>query len=294
MSIANQIQRLRNAKASIKTSIEGKGVTVPSSTKLDGYSALIDTIQTGPSVESLTVTQNGTYQESGKAYSPVNVNVSGGDSHEIEDALLSGTLRGAYTNPRITEVGKYGFAGKKEITSLSLPNVTKIDIYAFSNMTNLETINLPNLQNTTFVASTYSQNTFSSDAKLRVLIFPKIQTYVGASFFANCSALETLDFGAEFLGFNGGNIFSLCGSLRTIILRRNAICSISNANVLNATPFKSGSTGGTLYVPQALISSYQSATNWSTILGYENNQILPIEGSIYETQYADGTPVSAS
>ena len=80
MSISTEIARLQNAKASIKTSIENKGVTVPSSTKLDGYSALIDTIHTGSqvTVESLTVTQNGTYQESGKAYSPVTVNVQGG------------------------------------------------------------------------------------------------------------------------------------------------------------------------------------------------------------------------
>ena len=49
---------------------------------------------------------------------------------------------------------------------------------------------------------------------------------------------------------------------------------------------------GKLYVPSSLISSYQAATNWSTILGYANNQILPIEGSMYETQYADGTPIT--
>ena len=47
MSIASEITRLQNAKASIKTSIEGKGVTVPSSTKLDGYATLISSIPTG-------------------------------------------------------------------------------------------------------------------------------------------------------------------------------------------------------------------------------------------------------
>lgn len=47
MSIATEISRLVNAKASIKTSIENKGVSVPSSTTLDGYSALIDTIENG-------------------------------------------------------------------------------------------------------------------------------------------------------------------------------------------------------------------------------------------------------
>lgn len=49
MSIADQITRLQNAKASIKTSIENKGVTVSDDTKLDGYPALIDNIQTGGS-----------------------------------------------------------------------------------------------------------------------------------------------------------------------------------------------------------------------------------------------------
>lgn len=47
MSIATEITRLQNAKSAIKTSIEGKGVTVPSSTTLDGYSTLISSIPTG-------------------------------------------------------------------------------------------------------------------------------------------------------------------------------------------------------------------------------------------------------
>ena len=44
MSIADQITRLQNAKASIKTSIENKGVSVGDDVKLDGYPALIDSI----------------------------------------------------------------------------------------------------------------------------------------------------------------------------------------------------------------------------------------------------------
>ena len=35
-------------------------------------------------VEPLTVTENGTYSEEGKAYSPVTVNVSGGDANSLE------------------------------------------------------------------------------------------------------------------------------------------------------------------------------------------------------------------
>lgn len=47
MSIATEISRLNSAKSAIKTAIEGKGVTVPSSTTLDGYSVLIDAIENG-------------------------------------------------------------------------------------------------------------------------------------------------------------------------------------------------------------------------------------------------------
>lgn len=47
MSIATEISRLQTAKGDLKTSIEAKGVTVPDATKIDGYAALVDQIQTG-------------------------------------------------------------------------------------------------------------------------------------------------------------------------------------------------------------------------------------------------------
>ena len=47
MSIASEITRLQNAKVDIKSSIEEKGVTVPSTATLDEYSELIDSIPAG-------------------------------------------------------------------------------------------------------------------------------------------------------------------------------------------------------------------------------------------------------
>ena len=47
MSIATEITRLQNAKSALATSMVNKGVTVPAATKLDGYAALVDSIQTG-------------------------------------------------------------------------------------------------------------------------------------------------------------------------------------------------------------------------------------------------------
>ncbi len=45
MSIQTELTRITNAKAAIKTAIEGKGVTVPDGTLLDGMAALIEAIE---------------------------------------------------------------------------------------------------------------------------------------------------------------------------------------------------------------------------------------------------------
>ena len=47
MSIQTELTLITNAKATIKTAIEGKGVTVPDGTLLDGMAALIESIEAG-------------------------------------------------------------------------------------------------------------------------------------------------------------------------------------------------------------------------------------------------------
>ena len=49
MSIQTELTRLTDAKAAIQTAIEGKGVTVPSGTLLDGMASLIEAIEVGGS-----------------------------------------------------------------------------------------------------------------------------------------------------------------------------------------------------------------------------------------------------
>ena len=49
-TIAEEIQRLKEAKSSIKTSIENKGVTVSETATLDAYPALIDSIASNPTI----------------------------------------------------------------------------------------------------------------------------------------------------------------------------------------------------------------------------------------------------
>ena len=66
MSIATEISRLQTAKADIKTAIEAKGVTVPSSAKIDVFDDYIAQIPTGGSYQSKTISPT----ESSQTVSP--------------------------------------------------------------------------------------------------------------------------------------------------------------------------------------------------------------------------------
>lgn len=75
MSIASEISRLQTAKADLKTSIENKGVTVPSSTLLSGYSALVDQISGGGGASNyVTGTFTGT---TANAMLPITISYNG-------------------------------------------------------------------------------------------------------------------------------------------------------------------------------------------------------------------------
>ena len=57
MSIQTEITRIESAKTALATAIEGKGVTVPEGTKLDGMAALVEAIQGGSgNIETITFT----------------------------------------------------------------------------------------------------------------------------------------------------------------------------------------------------------------------------------------------
>ena len=53
MSVQTEITRIESAKTAIATAIEGKGVTVPDGTLLNGMASLIESIEAGGGVENV-------------------------------------------------------------------------------------------------------------------------------------------------------------------------------------------------------------------------------------------------
>lgn len=74
MAVQTEITRISTAKANIKTAIEAKGVTVPSSTKLDGYASLVSSIPGIVPTGTINITENGENIDV-KQYAKANVNV---------------------------------------------------------------------------------------------------------------------------------------------------------------------------------------------------------------------------
>lgn len=196
----------------------------------------------------------------------------------------SNTLCEEYENDNITILKiAYFIEGWSNLKKLSLPNCTSFQ-KSFALGTNTSTsliVYLPKLQ-------TLSGQCFQS-FKCANMTLPSVTGITNYCFYS--STIPIIDLGVNCVSIGGSH--SLDGNVSVLIMRSPSVVSLSNINSFPPATFGSNGTGGTLYVPSALISSYQSATNWSTILGYTNNQILPIEGSIYETQYADGTPISS-
>lgn len=195
------------------------------------------------------------------------------------------------------------FRGHTGITKMDIKNVTVIPESFCSGCSALEDVGLnANLTDINYCAffgtSSLKKSIFVPGVTLRTAVFESsgitaivCKGVLGSQSYAlkDCPNLEAVDMIDA--THTGSRTFQNSRKLSTLILRGSSVASLVGVDSLNGTPFASGKSGGTLYVPSALIASYQSASYWSTILGYPNNRIEAIEGSIYETQYADGTPI---
>ena len=101
MSIQTELSRIINAKATIKAAVEGKGVTVPDGTLLDGMAALIESIQTGGGGFENIQTVTG-------SFTPESLIVAPTQSYPSADAFTVEHNAGFVPRAAIAYTGKYG------------------------------------------------------------------------------------------------------------------------------------------------------------------------------------------
>ncbi len=201
---------------------------------------------------------------------------------------LSGLTSATFAN--VTTVGDRVFEGCRNLQSASFPALTTMSGYLFSGISSFRQYNMPLVTN-------IGTESFKGTA-IQYAVFPSITQSVSNGSFDGCPNLVAADFG-PLRDFTGSKSLS-APLLSTIVIRNSSrVPSLLNAATFNNSPFASGGTGGTIYIPKALYDhlgdgtnlDYKNATNWSIIDGYGTITWAQIEGSIYETQYADGTPI---
>lgn len=190
--------------------------------------------------------------------------------------------------PHAKTIGNYAFRYCYGLTGdVVLPStVTSIGQYSFANCDGMETFTATGAIST---LGTYTFNGASGHVMaLRECHMPNLGTSIalnlnwGSATAANaCQHLEICDIGkAKSIA---ANTFANCYKLQTLIMRRTSVTTCANVSAFLNTPIRgrSGLTAN-IYVPSALISSYQSASVWTTINGYGYVTWNAIEGSPYE------------
>ena len=211
---------------------------------------------------------------------------AGDSSSNNLDAFITREISGTYTNSRITKVGPYGFGGCENLTSVNLPNVITIESSGFINCSLLKNVTLPKVTsigdngfNSTGLESislpsctTLGSASFFATQQLVLAILPLVTSISGFCF--NYSSVQKID--TSSLTSIKNSAFYNTKQLDTLILRNSSVCALENVNAFQDTKIAAGT--GYIYVPDNLVDSYKTATNWVTFA----NQIKPIselEGS---------------
>ncbi len=224
-----------------------------------------------------------------------NTGITSFTSHTINYLYGNNSLAHPYRQYSGSLSNPHTFAECINLVSINIPNLTTLAYCdcSFKNCSKLKNWGIPFENLKSLGAGTFEGCTF-----LPSLVLKNFDDPVYANLFKNCTSLEYIDFANDNLSASRriqGNAFIGASKLSVLIFRDSSkMFTLDNVNAFTNTPFASNGSGGILYVSSLLKSTYESATNWSVILGYSNNQIKTIEGSIYETQYADGTPITTS
>lgn len=299
---------------SVANAIRAKGGTSAQMAFPSGFVSAVQAIPTGITpTGTKSITENGTYDVT--QYASAEVNVSGGGGISTDDIANGTAPSGAIVlSSAVTTVAAQAFC-RKPITSISGSAVTTVKTAAFQDCSSLTSATFPalatiesnafkgsKLTSASFpLATSVGGTAFEACQSLTSISLPSVTT--PSNFAYNCQNLTSVDLSACTTVAGGtfqqcyklatldlpactkiqNNAFYNARILSTLILRNSTVVTLDNVGAFTNTPLRGyNSLSGTVYVPQALISSYQTASNWSSLYSGGHCTFAAIEGSQYE------------
>ena len=296
MSIAAEIERLQNAKTSIKTSIENKGVEVGDGT-LDTYASKIDEISSGDNSkfnsgaylfydngrleimdELLSRLENNiscNHMYSGATelteidFSKIDSKYSTSSTYMLNNCKgLTGVLDFSNFDTDNCETMTYMISGCTGITKVIFDNrnVEKVTT-ALSMLNNCTALTDLIFTNLNFIACTTFRYLCYGCINLANVDLTNFQAPVATNYsgmFYACQGITEIDITNLYNEniSNTAQMFYSCTKLAKLIINCPAVFPMAATSMLTSTPIANGT--GYIYVPVDLVDTYKSATNWST------------------------------
>lgn len=188
----------------------------------------------------------------------------------------------------LTYIGPSAFMVCPNISITEIPSsVTYIGTSAFGYCNSIPSIScdgaITTLGTAAFTGSSANQMILASASFPNMALTSSLSNVFGHTTAINaCQQLAFCDIGST-VGI-ASNAFANCYALETLVLRKTAsVCTLANVSAFLNTPMRGyNDLTGKVYVPSALISAYQTATNWTTLYNAGTVEFVAIEGSEYE------------
>ena len=279
MSIATEISRLQTAKADIKTAIEAKGVTVPSNATLDTYDTYVSQIQTGGGTNYLeqyanrsipniiTSTQLGTNIGSNMAshlfYDQENItaiNLTGTGVTKISNYFCAecANLVNVTIPNTVTEIGN-NFCQNTKVASFTIPSsVTKFGTH-FLGGSRVTSLTIPS------TVTSVGNDCLYNNAHIEVVHYNANIAALPQSFCFNTNSLALVDLNSSVTSIGKFCLSRSSASTNLLeVVLRNTSGVVTLPNAIGATGSNSAfryRRNIKIYVPSALIASYQADAN---------------------------------
>ena len=173
-------------------------------------------------------------------------------SHTFEHGMGKITLR-----DDVTSIPQYGFYCQYDLASIELPSaITTIDSFAFSGATSLLSINLQHI-------TAIKNSAFQNCRNISQITMPQNSYTIDVTAFTACESITEIDLS------NATSIdsyaFLSCANLKTVVVNNETPPTLGEFDI-----FLMCDSLESIYVPDAAVSSYQSA--WSAY----SDKIKPI------------------